>query len=712
MNNNWISVKEDIEGKAIIFYRDFEIDNLDKKVELDITSIGLYKVFINDKIISNRILTPGLTSYPFRLMYQSYDITNLLQIGNNKIEIYVAPGWAVGHYGISHIGHWISNKIALNLEVRQDNKTLFISDEDFSAKESFVEFADIYQGEKQDFSKKEFANYEVEKVSHNMNLVPNEGEDILEREIVKPVSLIISPKGEKIIDFGQNLVGYIHILNPKKGTYKFYPGEILDKDGNFYNENYRLPKNEVEFVIGEDNIKEVKPWFSFQGYRYLKVVEYPGEIDLLKIESIVIYSNIKRISYFKCDNPKINQLYSNVIWGQKGNFVDIPTDCPQRDERLGWTGDAQVFSRTACYNFDCEKFYRKWLKDMKLEQKENGEIFGFVPHPFENIDTSSGWGDACAIVPYQVYDAYGHKEVLKENLEMMRGWVRYMHNYGPEEYLWLTHNAFGDWLALDLEAGNYFGATQKDFISSAYFYYTTSLVAKIEKILGLDNSYHQNLANNIKKAFHSYFMKDGLPIVNYEKGINDNSKEDRGITQTSLSILLMFGLYEGEEERKLIAKTLSELVINNGYKLNTGFIGTPLLLSALSENGYEKVAMELLFQEEFPSWLYSVNRGATTIWEHWDGVNEKGEFWSKNMNSFNHYAYGAVMSWVIENVVGLKRLEPGYKKIKVSPFIDKRFGNISFDIETPNGNISIKHIWNNDKLETTVEADPRIEVIK
>lgn len=712
MNNNWISVKEETEERAIIFYRSFDIKNLDEKVELDITTIGIYRVFINGKLISNRLLSPGLTSYPYRLMYQTYDISKFLLKGENKIEVYVAPGWASGHYGISHIHFWIGDKVELNLEMRQGKKTLFISDESFKAKESFIEFADIYMGEKQDFSKKEFKEFEVIKTDRKLNLVPNEGEDVLEREIVKPVSLIVSPKGERIIDFGQNLVGYIHLLNPKKGTYKFYPGEVLDKDGNFYNDNYRLKKNEVEFIIGDESVKEAKPWFSFQGYRYLKVVEYPGEIDLSKIESIVIYSNIKRISHFKCDNQKINQLYSNVIWGQKGNFVDIPTDCPQRDERLGWTGDAQVFSRTACYNFDCEKFYRKWLKDVGLEQKENGEVLGFIPHPFQNYDTSPGWGDACAIIPYQVYDATGHKEVLEENLKTMRGWVRYMHEFGPVENLWLNHHAFGDWLALDLPAGNYVGATQRDFISSSYFYYTTKLVAKIENILGLDNFYHQNLAANIKKEFRQYFMKDGLPIVNYEKGIIDPNKLDKGITQTSLSILLMFGLYEGEEERKLIAKTLDDLVAKNGNRLNTGFIGTPLLLSALSENGYENRAMELLFQEEFPSWIYSINRGATTIWEHWDGVNEKGEFWSDKMNSFNHYAYGAVFSWVIENVVGLKRLEPGYKKIKIRPIIDKRFGNIEFDIETPNGKITIKHAWIDGKLVSKVEADPRIEIVK
>lgn len=712
MKNNWISVKEDIAEKAINFYRYFEINDLKAKYFLDITSIGVYKVFINDRLISNRLLSPGLTSYKKRLMYQTYDASSFLKQGENKIEIYVAPGWAVGHYGIARIGQWISDKIALNLEFKKEDKTLFISDTSFAAKETFIDFADIYMGEEQDFSKKELQEYEVIEVELDMNLVPNEGEDILEREIVKPVKLIISPKGERIIDFGQNLVGYIHILNPKKGRYKFYPGEVLDKDGNFYNANYRLSKNEVVFNVGDEPIIEMKPWFSFQGYRYLKVEEYPGEIDLANIESVVIYSNVKRISYFKCDNPKINQLYSNVIWGQKGNFVDIPTDCPQRDERLGWTGDAQVFSRTACYNFDCESFYRKWLKDVGLEQQDSGAIYGFVPHPFTNYDISAGWGDACAIIPYQVYEAYGHKEVLRENLETMHGWVRYMHEYGPVENLWLTHSAFGDWLALDLPSGSYDGATQKDFISSAYFYKTTKIVADVEKILGLNNSYHQNLADNIKKEFRSYFMKDGLPIINYEKGNKDNNKPDIAITQTSLSILLVFDLYEGEEERKLIAKTLNELVIKNGNRLNTGFIGTPLLLSALSENGYGSTALELLFQEKFPSWLYSVNRGATTIWEHWDGMNEKGEFWSEKMNSFNHYAYGAVFSWVIENVVGLKRLEPGYKKIKVNPIKDKRFGNIEFSIETPNGNISIKHAWINDELVTNVESDPRIEVIR
>lgn len=715
MKNNFISVKDYTENSVIIFSKSFKLNLVDSNFKLDITSIGLYKVFINNQEITNRKFTPGITSYDFRLMYQTYEVSKYLKQGENSIEIYVAPGWAVGHYGLYNFKNWISDRVFLNLSLYNKDNELFHSDETFKARESFILMSDIYNGEIQDYTKKEFKELAVVTYENNITLVPNEGEDVIEQEILSPIKLIVTPKNERIIDFGQNMTGYICLKSPKEGQYQFNFCEVLDKYGNFYNENYRGILNTIQFNIDKHEIKEVKPWFSFQGFRYVLIEKWPDnvEIDLDKIKAIVVHSNIERLSYFKCGNEMLNKLYSNIIWGQKGNFLDIPTDCPQRDERLGWLGDAQVFSKTACYNFKCDKFFRKWLKDVALEQTKEGAIRGFVPHVLkDNYEISSGWGDACAIVPYEVYDAYGDKEILKENLSTMSRWIEYMKNTSKAENLWIGHFAFGDWLGMDLPAGSYDGATQKDFISSAYFYRTTKLVAKIEEILNIDNSYHLNLAKDIKKAFRSYFMKDGMPVLNYEKNPPNPNKGDIAVTQTSLSMLLMFGLYEGEKERVLIAKKLNELVINNGTRLNTGFLGTPLLLYALSENGYEKTAIDLLFQDKFPSWFYSIKQGATTIWEHWDGMNEQGEFWSKDMNSFNHYSYGAVLSWIIENVVGLKRLEPGFKKIKVMPIFDNRVGDIEFTINTVNGNIKISHQFIDGKYHTEVNIDPRIELIR
>lgn len=713
MKNNWISINSQDLSNVVVFYKYFSLENANNVV-LNITALGLYKVFINKNEITNRILTPGLTSYDFRLMYQTYDISEFIQKGDNFIEVYVAPGWAIGHYGLYNTKNWMGEKVTLNLEIFTGDKELLHTDKSFKARDSFILMSDIYNGEIQDYSKNIFNELEVISLNKELNIVKNEGEDILEKEIVKPVKLLTTPKGERIIDFGQNLAGYICLHYPLKGKYRFNFCEVLDKDGNFYNENYRGILNTVEFHIGDELIKDVKPWFSFQGFRYALIEEWPenNDIDLNKIEAIVIYSDIERLSYFECDNKKINQLYSNIIWGQKGNFIDIPTDCPQRDERLGWLGDAQVFSRTACYNFKCDKFFKKWLKDVSLEQTKEGAVRGFVPHVLkDNYEISSGWGDAVAIIPYEVYDAYADKDILKENLHTMYQWIKYIQSTSKAENLWVGHFSFGDWLGLDLPPGHYDGATQKDFISSAYLYKTTKLVSEIESILNIDNSYHLNLANKIKNAFRSYFMKDGLPILNYEKCPQNPNKPDIAITQTSLSILLKFGLYEGEDERKLIASKLNELVVNNGNRLNTGFIGTPILLYALSENGYKETALNLLLQEKFPSWLYSVNQGATTIWEHWDGVNEKGEFWSKDMNSFNHYSYGSVLSWIIENIVGLKRLEPGYKKIKVEPIFDDRIGNVSFSINTVNGKISITNKKVNGKYHCEVQTDKNIKVI-
>ena len=562
------------------------------------------------------------------------------------------------------------------------------------------------------------------KDEREFNLVPQMGADICENEILAPIELITTPKGEKVIDFGQNMTGYVSLkIKGNKGERVVLShGEVLDKDGNFYNANYRTAKNLLTFVLdGEEDF--FKPEFSFQGFRYVRIDEYPDrEIDLDGFRAIVVHSGMERTGRFVCGDARINQLYHNIIWGQKGNYLDIPTDCPQRDERLGWTGDAQVFCRTAALNFDVRKFFEKWLGDLRLEQDEDGAVHGVCPKGFfrnYRTRTSAGWGDTATIVPWVLYETYNDKSFLSDNFEMMKKWVGYMRSVGDEEYLWLTGYHYGDWLAMDAGGDSYVGATSNDLVATAFYAYSTQLVIKAGEVLGEDVSEYRELLANIKKRFREYFMENGMPKAEFpftelphptKKGVVDTVR--RGMTQTALVLILHFDLCL-PEEREAIADKLEELIHDFDDRMSTGFLGTPYILHALSSCGRNETAYKLFFQNKNPSWLYSVDHGATTIWEHWNGIKEDGSFWSTDMNSFNHYAYGCVAEWMYGTICGVKLEKAGYKKIKLAPVPNKKLGFAKCALETVSGRIESHWYYSGDRInyEFTVPADVTAEII-
>ena len=424
-------------------------------------------------------------------------------------------------------------------------------------------------------------------------LIPQEGEIICEQERIAPVEVIRTPKGETVIDFGQNMTGYVEMkIKAERGTrIVMHHAEVLDKYGNFYTANLRSAKNVCSYTL-DGNYHVLKPTFAFEGFRYIRLDEFPeGEIDLSSFTAVAIYSDIKRTGYFTCGHSKLNQLYSNIIWGQRGNFIDVPTDCPQRDERLGWTGDAEVFCRTAAINYDVEKFFKKWIGELVLEQTEEGGIRGIVPSKIggHKCRISTAWADAAVICPWEIYLAYGDKQILRDSYDMMKKWIEYMHNFGDDEFLYVGGNQYGDWLGMDAGEGEYLGATQTDLIASAYFAFSTSLVIKAGKILGEDTTYHENLYKKVRAAFRETFMKDGMPII-YKKADGLTTKRPvSALTQTAISLILRFGLYE-ECEKEALANKLCELISDFGGRMTTGFVGTPHLLHALSDSGKVKTA--------------------------------------------------------------------------------------------------------------------------
>ncbi len=674
----WIKPASETGDVAPVFARDFSLKGKVKKATLFITALGVYEAALNGQRVGKFILAPGWTAYFKRLQYQEYDVTDMLK-KDNQIQVTVGKGWyhspllGVEQSGYQQKLHENPNGVLVQLEIIYEDRTVeeVVSDDTWTVSESCVRFSEIYDGEIYDASFCPVLDGEVEIFDGPYKtLIPQQGEEILEQERITAADFFVTPKGERVIDFGQNITGYVEVNvdahNGEKVELSF--AEVLDKDGNFYTENYRGAKAMYRYTCREGS-QSYKPKLTFYGFRYIRIDSFPGDPDKAlsrQFTAIVIHSQMKRTGYLRCSNLLLNRLFDNVVWGQKGNFLDVPTDCPQRDERLGWTGDAQVFVRTACLNYDVEKFFTKWLADMAAEQRENGYIAHVIPEVVVHSESSAAWGDAATICPWEVYLAYGNREILQAQFECMYKWVDYITSVTKDEYLWTGGTHYGDWLGLDAPYGSYKGSSNEDFIASAFYAYSASLVIKAGKVLGRDVSGYEVLYENIVNTFRKAF-----PVYK---------------TQTECVLAAHFKL---AEDCQAAADQLASMIKAGGEQLQTGFVGTPYLLHVLSDYGYVDLAYTLLLREKYPSWLYPVTKGATTIWEHWDGINEEGDFWDTNMNSYNHYAYGSVADWVYSTAAGICRLEeaPGYEKVRIAPVPDVRLDWLNARLDTRHGTI-------------------------
>ena len=704
---NFIMSPKETESEVIAFKKDFTLKKDVKSATLCVSALGIYKAMINGKDVTDSVLNPGFTNYIKRVQYQEYDVTELLD-NENCITVEVGNGWAAGYFSYkcdfkgSYTDH-VSVVAEICVTYSDGSQELITTDETWCVYTTKTEFSEIYHGETINMlhTPKFIGNAVLDTDAiGKYNLVPQQGEWIKEQERLRPIELIVTPKGERVIDFGQNMTGYVEV----KG--KFSRGdrivishaEVLDRDGNFYNENYRLARNIMTYTAdGEYNV--FKPSFSYQGFRYIRFDEYPGEIDIDGITAIVVHSDIKRTGYFSSGNEKINQLYHNTVWGQKSNYLDHPTDCPQRNERWGWTGDAQVFCRTAALNYDVKKFFHKWLGELRDDQKPSGAVAGICPDRLAPdkigcTNISAAWGDVATVIPWEMYRAYGDKSILEDNFEMMRRWVEYQHSAGKEEFLWLGGIHYGDWLAMDAGEDSYVGATSNDLIASAFFYHSADILVKAGEVLGRDMTEYRALRDNVYKAFREYFMENGMPKE--ELPFTEDPPQDpkygdsvrKGVTQTGITLILHFGLCTDQERPGLVSK-LVELIEESDGLMSTGFVGTPYILHALTSGGRSDVAYKLLFEERSPSWLYSVTHGATTMWEHWNSLKEDGSFWSADMNSFNHYAYGSVCDWIYGEVAGITVTDEGagYKSFTLTPHPCKELGHVSCTLNTPCGTV-------------------------
>jgi alpha-L-rhamnosidase len=710
----WIEAgfaEDSINRPAQYFRTKFSLNKKIKNATAYITAHGMYEAQINGKRVGNDYLTPGWTSYNKRLQYQAYDVTGLLNDGANAVGIIAGMGWYRGFLA------WDDNKniygkktgilFQLNIEYSDGTTQRIISDENWRSSYGAIKYSEIYNGETYDareekngWSTSSFsdAGWNAVKIgdTDKAELTATYNEPVRKHERFTAIKIFKTPKGELVADFGQNLVGWVELKVKGNSGDKINIShtEVLDKEGNFYTENLRVAKQQASYILKGGAEESFEPHFTFQGFRYIKVEGFPGELKPENITAVALYSDMKPTGTFTTSNALINQLQHNIQWGQKGNFLDVPTDCPQRDERLGWTGDAQAFSRTATFNFGVNNFFAKWLKDVALDQYPTGSVPFVIPNVLgPTSGGSTGWADVATIIPWNVYLAYGDKQVLQDQYGSMKAWVGYMEK-ASKNYLWNTGFHFGDWLfyrPFDDNDGRS-AVTDKYFIAQCFFAYSTQLTLNAARVLNKteDITHYTDLLQKVKEAFlKEYVTPNGRLLSN---------------TQTAHVLALNFDMLP-EPMRAAAAERLAENVKSYNNHLTTGFLGTPYLCHVLSRFGYTDIAYKLLLQETYPSWLYPVKMGATTIWERWDGIKPDGSFQVPSMNSFNHYAYGAIGDWMYRVMVGLDTYEDGvgYKHIKIQPHTGGGFTNAAASLQTYYGLLSSS--WKIDGGKITMEVE-------
>lgn len=667
-----------------VFTKDFAVEKEIKQARIYASSLGVYEITINGKRVGDSYFAPGWTNYNKRLQYQTYELDGILE-RENKIEITVGNGWYKGIFGFTctpnHYGDRVAALAELHLVYSDGTKDIIVTDETWKVATGPVRSSEIYMGETYDSCYAEDRLYNVLPASFDKErLVAQESEPVKIIQKLPAQELIITPKGERVIDFGQILTGFVELrISGQNGqTITIRHAEVLDKDGNFYTETLRQAVSIDKFICnGKEQI--YRPHFTFHGFRYI-AIEGMDSIQIENFKACVLHSSLDETGSFTTSNAMVNQLQSNIQWSQKGNFLDIPTDCPQRDERLGWTGDAQVFAGTAAFNMNVASFFTKWLRDLASEQTEEYGVPHVVPNILGNQEGAAVWSDAAVIVPWVMYQTYGDLRVLEDQYDSMKGWVDYITARCGTNGLWQSGFQYGDWLGLDKEeiSNERTGATDVYLVANAYYAYSTELIIKTAKLLNKSEDVirFEKLHRQIKQAFNEEYISANGRLVSE--------------TQTACVLALHFNLVE-ERYRERIRNTLATNIAKHKNHLTTGFVGTPYLCHVLSENHLHDLAGTLFLKEDYPSWLYAVKKGATTIWERWNSILPNGDFETSGMNSLNHYAYGSIGEWMYRKLAGINQIEAGYKKILIQPQFIKGITSVDATFNSVYG--EIKSSW-------------------
>ncbi|MDO5326013.1 MAG: family 78 glycoside hydrolase catalytic domain [Clostridia bacterium] len=755
--NDWVN------SKGTYLRKTWRIEKPVKEAYVCATALGLYHLYLNGEKVNEEQFLPGWTSYHDHLCYQIWDVTPFLHPDENVLGAHVGAGWYKGMMGFVHercaYGDRTAFMAQLIIRYQDGTEETVVTDESWLGCASPVTFSEIYDGERYDArleqtgwnapgfapqmggtrkeqpaaplldrlkesytedekkAQRRFAqeyrpadtlwrpaqrvDFPLKALSPQASGRPAVEKTLPVREILK------TPKGETVLDFGQNLTGHVRFtLRGKAGALAHIRCfETLDAAGNAYFDNLRGALAEIRYICRDGHTVTYDEQFSFQGFRYALIQEWPEEIKKENFCACVIHSQMMETGHFVCSNPLLNQLENNIEWSLRGNFLDIPTDCPQRDERMGWTGDAQIFCRTASFLRNTYAFYRKWLRDVALDQQKTG---GGVPHMVPNqlqyfpatqdwllsqgIHSAAAWADVAVILPWTLYLTYGDTRVLRDQFDSMKAWIDFMRDHA-KDFIWNYKLQFGDWVALDAADGSYWGATPNDLTCTAYFAYSTGLFVKICRVLEMEAlaREYEALYSQIADKFQRTFLDDnGVMAVQ---------------TQTAHIVALYFHLVP-EKGIPGTVEGLKKLLQKENGHLVTGFVGTPYFCHALSQNGCKKEAYDLLLKEDFPSWLYQVKAGATTIWEHWDGLKPDGTMWSPDMNSFNHYAYGAIGEWLYRAAAGLEidEARPGYRHAVIAPLTGGDLSWAQGEYDSVYGPVSSHWTRENGKITLTVRV--------
>jgi alpha-L-rhamnosidase len=702
-----------------------------KRARAYATAHGVYRLELNGERVGNTELAPDFTSYPQFLQYQTYDITDNLREGENVIGAVVADGWYISRMGNTGQSCGYGNRLAflMQLEIEYEDGTMeaVMTDESFKSSVGPLIYSDLTIGERYDAQKEligwSTVDYDdenwnqcmIKEISHK-NIAAQCSAPVTVTDRIKAVKAFTAPNGEKVVDFGQVIAGRIHMkVKGKPGDLiKVEHYETLGPDGNVRWNITGPNKDQTLFYICKSSeAEEYEPQFTFMGFRYIVVEGAEEEINAENFTAVVISSIHLYDDVFTCSDERLNRLQQNILWSQKANMLSIPTDCPQR-EKMGWTGDIQVYIKTACINADMQSFINRWLRNVRLEQGKKGEIGFFVPSPYfyleDGFHASAGWGDAAVIVPYTLYRVYRDRRILEDNYIMMKKWMEYIESAANscisgdledrtgeaaldrQKYIWDTGFQWGDWAApsdVDVnpaamspeEIRKYAGVA-----ATCFYAYSAELLSKMANILGKeeDEEYYKELTLKIRNAFTSEFV--------------DNEGRLQGNRQGNYVLALQMKTIPGEM-RPGLARHLSDLIKDNGYRLDTGFLSTPFLLDILMEYGYKEAAYKVLFQTQCPSWLYEVEHGATTIWEKWNAIEPDGNVGTCDLN---HYSFGCVGDFIFRRIAGINMTEPGYKKSFIAPDFDCGLTFARGKTETIYGGMSC--LWETDGSKAVIDV--------
>ena len=692
-SGKWLSASS---GPLSRLLRDFKLEKTVAKARLYATALGVYEIYVNGNRVGEDCLKPGWTDYFERVQYQAYDVTELLQKGDNTLASTVTGGW----FSCKGYGNSAALLAELHITYADGSTEKIVTGKDWKRFyvhiQNPIRFSHLYNGEAfeawEETDWKQPGGYrtyavaapETDIASHailkTIKVVWQSGADIRRMIRMEPVKIKKRPNATWIVDFGQNFTGWerIHLKNTMQGTtIVIKHGEMLNPDGSLYVENLRNAWQRTIYTTGTHDEEIYEPQFTYYGFRYLEISGWQGDLTKDQICAFAVYSNLEQTGSFQCSEPMLNKLYENIVWGQRSNFLDVPTDCPQRDERHGWTGDTQVFANMATYNMECGDFYTKWIEDLNLGRSSNGSYPHVAPKMAiePHLKGATGWADAGIVCPHIMQTKYADNRIVRKYFANMVRWLDWqIENAGGS---FLVNNAlFGDWLNIDAMIDN-------QYLSTAYLGGMTKLLAQMAVKIG-ENSEAQRLEEmhrSVKKAFgEAYFSPDG---------------ELQEKTQTAAVLAIHFGLCPDETaHRRTIEYLKQDIVTNRNLHLSTGFLGTPLLLRTLTEAGELDLAYDLLLQTTYPGWLYPVTQGATTMWERWTSWTEENGFGDPEMNSFNHYAYGAVGDWFFETICGIQPMEDGFKAFRLAPLPGKRLTHAEAVYHSAYG--EIRSAWKND----------------